>query len=46
MIEKLPDVVPASDTYFVDTLTELLTASVATGNPIILHYNGLVDGAW
>lgn len=46
LMEKLPAEMPADDTYFAHVLTGLLTASVETGNPVILHYNGLIDGAW
>lgn len=43
---RLPAGLPTGDAYFARTLADLLTASVETGNPIILHYNGLIDGAW
>lgn len=42
----LPAEMPADDEYFARTLSKLLGASIATGNPIILHYNGVGDGEW
>jgi len=46
LTQTLPDEMPAADAYFARTLTDLLSASATTGNPVILHYNGLIDGAW
>ncbi|MFT3861158.1 hypothetical protein [Micropruina sp.] len=46
LAKELPAEMPAADAYFARTLTDLLTASATTGNPVILHYNGLIDGAW
>lgn len=48
-LERLLLLMPAGvnpgDAYFVGNLRELLRASAATKNPIIVHYNGMVD-AW
>lgn len=46
LTETLPTSMTADDAHFVRELTELFTAAIATGNPIILHYDGIVDGAW
>lgn len=37
---------PAQDDHFVAALLELAAAAMTTGNPVVVHYNGLVDGAW
>ena len=37
---------PDGALVFVDVLEILLGASVATRNPVIVHYNGVIDGAW
>lgn len=42
----LPDDAPEGDAYFAATLESLLKASARSGNPIIVHYNGVADGAW
>ena len=46
LAERMPADLPPADAYFARTLADLLTASVSTGNPVIFHYNGLIDGAW
>lgn len=44
--DELPDTTPPGEQAFVEQLDQLLQASSETGNPIILHYNGIGDDAW
>lgn len=46
LIPLLPTPLNKADDYFVTNLRALLEASVKTGNPIICHYNGIIDGAF
>lgn len=39
----LPDDLAEPDAHFVRALEQLLTASTRTGNPVINHYNGIID---
>lgn len=46
-LEKaMPDDAFVGEVRFVSDLKLLLTASESTGNPVICHYNGIIDGAW
>lgn len=43
---EVPNDSPNASSNFIETLESLLEASADTRNPIIVHYNGLIDGAW